>query len=296
MIFSVVCPLALDRYKVEPSFRALFADEGYAHYRVAMAYLGPRWGVGMLPERQNAPTLERQTSRAETHLGTSRLASSAMITRAPPTASRTCRSRVPRPTHVARRTPELVELALRRGATVELLLPARANVYANANLKAAQTLLDAGWPTLSLRLDPQMMHAKVRGPRVMVVCPPPQQRRHIVLPPLANLRSSAPSHPTPGPRLPQATLARSADGTRCAAFVGSANLVRGSLNLPVWLRLLPFDELNVLVQEETFCDELDGAMDGLFASAGAPVAPGARLLERSEWYSETSAWLDELWQ
>ena len=71
--------------------------------------------------------------------------------------------------------------------------------------------------------------------------------------------------------------------------------VRGSLNLPVWLRLLPFDELNVLVQEAAFCDELDGAMDGLFA-AGEPVAPGARLLESSSWYSETSAWLDELWQ
>ena len=78
--------------QVEPSFRALFADEGYAHYRVAMAYLGPRWGVGMLPERQNAPTLD----------GTSRLASSAILTRARPTARIACRSRVPRPKHVAR--------------------------------------------------------------------------------------------------------------------------------------------------------------------------------------------------
>ena len=39
---------------------------------------------------------------------------------------------------------ELLEMALRRGATVELLLPARANVYAHANLKAAQKLLERG--------------------------------------------------------------------------------------------------------------------------------------------------------
>jgi hypothetical protein len=59
-------------------------------------------------------------------------------------------------------------------------------------LLAAQRLVDAGWPTLTLSLDPEMMHAK-------------------------------------------AALAWDADG--CAtAFVGSANLVRGSMNLPVWLQ------------------------------------------------------------
>ena len=182
---------ALDRYEIEPAFRALFADETLTHYRVAMAYLGPRWGI------------------------------------------------------------ELVELALRRGAHVELLLPARANVYAHANLLAAQRLLDGNWPNLRLRLDPEMMHAK-------------------------------------------ATLARDADG-RMTAFLGSANLVRGSMNLPVWLRLLPFDELNVLVRDPAFCARLDGAMDELFERA-QPVEPAQRLVAASDWYSARSAWLDELWQ
>lgn len=54
--------------QVEPAFRALFSDASLRHYRVAMAYLGPRWGV------------------------------------------------------------ELIEMALARGARVDLLLPARANV------------------------------------------------------------------------------------------------------------------------------------------------------------------------
>ena len=80
-----------------------------------------------------------------------------------------------------------------------------------------------------------------------------------------------------------------------AAFLGSANLVRGSMNLPVWLRLLPFDELNVLVREPAFCAQLDGAMDDLFERA-QPVAPGQRLIAESDWYSERSAWMDELWQ
>ena len=182
---------ALDRYEIEPAFRALFADETLTHYRVAMAYLGPRWGI------------------------------------------------------------ELIELALRRGAHVELLLPARANVYAHANLLAAQRLLDGNWPNLRLRLDPEMMHAK-------------------------------------------ATLARDADG-RMTAFLGSANLVRGSMNLPVWLRLLPFDELNVLVRDPAFCARLDGAMDELFERA-QPVEPAQRLVAASDWYSARSAWLDELWQ
>ena len=89
-------------------------------------------------------------------------------------------------------------------------------------------------------------------------------------------------------------LARDADG-RLTAFLGSANLVRGSMNLPVWLRLLPFDELNVLVREPAFCARLDGAMDELFARA-QPVEPAQRLVAASGWYSARSAWLDELWQ
>ena len=48
-------PLLLPRsMQVEPCFRALFADERYSRYRVAMAYLGPRWGVGAPPTRQRA--------------------------------------------------------------------------------------------------------------------------------------------------------------------------------------------------------------------------------------------------
>ena len=92
----------------------------------------------------------------------------------------------------------------------------------------------------------------------------------------------------------KATLARDADG-RLTAFLGSANLVRGSMNLPVWLRLLPFDELNVLVREPAFCARLNGAMDELFARA-QPVEPAQRLVAASDWYSARSAWLDELWQ
>jgi hypothetical protein len=65
--------------------------------------------------------------------------------------------------------------------------------------------------------------------------------------------------------------------------------------LQVWLRLLPFDELNVLVREPAFCSQLDGAMDDLFERA-QPVAPGQRLIAASDWYSERSAWMDELWQ
>ena len=55
---------------------------------------------------------------------------------------------------------ELLEYALRRGATIALLLPERANVYAHENVKAAQTLLDARWPNLELYLHPEMVHAK----------------------------------------------------------------------------------------------------------------------------------------
>ena len=46
-------------------------------------------------------------------------------------------------------------------------VPARPNVYAHENLRAAQTLVDADWPTLALYLHPAMVHAKAtlaRGP------------------------------------------------------------------------------------------------------------------------------------
>jgi len=56
---------ASSRYEIEPAFRSLFSDTRFRHYRVVMAYLGPRWGV------------------------------------------------------------EMIEIALRRGASVELLLPAK---------------------------------------------------------------------------------------------------------------------------------------------------------------------------
>ena len=124
-------------------------------------------------------------------------------------------------------------------------------MYAHANLRAAQRLVDAGWPTLRLSLMPEMVHAK-------------------------------------------ATLAWDEEGN-ALAFLGSANLVRGSLNLPVWLRLLPFDELNVLVRDRAFGAQLDEAMDALFERA-QPIAPGQQLIAASDWYSERSAWLDELWQ
>ena len=88
------------RHEIEPTFRALFSDGRFGRYRIAMAYLGHRWGV------------------------------------------------------------ELLEFALKRGAVVELLLPACANVYAHENLKAAQALLDGGWPGLRLYLAPVMVHAK----------------------------------------------------------------------------------------------------------------------------------------
>ena len=162
---------------------------------------------------------------------------------------------------------ELLEFALRRGAVVELLLPACANVYAHENLKAAQALLDGGWPGLRLYLAPVMVHAK-------------------------------------------ATLAlRDDEGggggggeDDALAFLGSANLVRGSMNLPVHQGLLPYDELNVLVRDATFCRELDGALDGLFAKARR-VEPGEALLADPAWrdpkgrpYSDVRAQWEELWQ
>ena len=80
-----------------------------------------------------------------------------------------------------------------------------------------------------------------------------------------------------------------------AAFVGSANLVRGSMNLPVHTGLLPYDELNVLVSERRFCVSLNESMATLFERA-VPIAPGTDLLGESEWYSEATAQWEELWQ
>ena len=145
---------------------------------------------------------------------------------------------------------ELLEYALKRGAEVELLIPARPNVYANENLRAAQTLVDADWPNLSLYLHPEMVHAK-------------------------------------------ATLARSSD--KDLAFIGSANLVRGSLNLPVHCGLLPYDELNVLTSETSITSSLDASMETLFKEARL-VGKGEQLLDASEWYSEPRACWEELWQ
>ena len=98
----------------------------------------------------------------------------------------------------------------------------------------------------------------------------------------------------------KATLAFSeGDGAqhppRSLAFVGSANLVRGSLNLPVHCGLLPYDELNVLTSEPAICGTLDASMDTLFAAARR-VERGEQLLESSEWYDERRAQWEELWQ
>ena len=83
------------------------------------------------------------------------------------------------------------------------------------------------------------------------------------------------------------------------SFLGSANLVRGSMNLPVHCGLLPYDELNALIREPRFCADLDASMDELFAKA-RPVPSGTQLLSTSEWgtewYSERLACWEELWQ
>ena len=197
------------RYEIEPTFRALFSDTRLGRYRVAMAYLGHRWGV------------------------------------------------------------EVLEYALARGAVVELLLPARANVYAHENLKAAQTLLDRGWPGLRLYLHPEMVHAKATLAR--------------------------PAEEAAGVGVGEGKGEGVAADDAAVAFLGSANLVRGSMNLPVHCGLLPYDELNVLVRDTAFCDALDASMDGLFERA-TRIMPGTNLLEASDWYSERRAQWEELWQ
>ena len=127
------------RYEIEPAFRALFADESLLHYRVAMAYLGPRWlglglelglglGLGLGVGLGLGLTLTRVSSTGNPNPNQATV------------------------TLTLTRGVELVELALRRGAHVELLLPARANVYAHANLLAAQVRAQVGdrlTPTLS---------------------------------------------------------------------------------------------------------------------------------------------------
>jgi phosphatidylserine/phosphatidylglycerophosphate/cardiolipin synthase-like enzyme len=91
----------------------------------------------------------------------------------------------------------------------------------------------------------------------------------------------------------KATLARSSD--KDLAFIGSANLVRGSLNLPVHCGLLPYDELNVLTSETSITSSLDASMETLFKEARL-VGKGEQLLDASEWYSEPRACWEELWQ
>jgi phosphatidylserine/phosphatidylglycerophosphate/cardiolipin synthase-like enzyme len=87
------------------------------------------------------------------------------------------------------------------------------------------------------------------------------------------------------------------------ALLGSANLVRGSMNLPVWLDLLPYDELNVCVSEPRFCASLDASMNELWADADE-LDSNAQLLSGEEWaelheavrYSKWRAEWEELWQ
>ena len=157
---------------------------------------------------------------------------------------------------------ELLEYALRRGATIALLLPERANVYAHENVKAAQTLLDARWPNLELYLHPEMVHAKA----------------------MLAWEVDATADGSSG-------AAEAAAPT--VAFLGSANLVRGSLNLPVHCGLLPYDELNVLIRERAFCETLEASMAELFAQARR-VPAGEALLASTEWYEEARAQREEL--
>lgn len=155
------------------------------------------------------------------------------------------------------------------------MLPECANVYAHENRKAAQALLDGGWPTLRLFLSPVMVHAKAT---------------------LALRGDGAGGDGAGG----YGGSSSSTQGD--LAFLGSANLVRGSMNLPVHQGLLPYDELNVLVADAEFCATLDSALDKLFARA-RPIAPGHDLLAEPGWsdpkgraYSDARAQWEELWQ
>ena len=55
------------------------------------------------------------------------------------------------------------------------------------------------------------------------------------------------------------------------------------------------DELNVLIREESFCDELDESIDALIARARL-VERGEDVLSGAEWYSDSRAQWEELWQ
>lgn len=90
----------------------------------------------------------------------------------------------------------------------------------------------------------------------------------------------------------KATVACDDLGGHAVAFLGSANLVRGSMNLPVHCGLLPYDELNVLVREPAFCHHLNESMSVLFDRAQL-VRPEERDLLA---YRNTQAMWEELWQ
>ena len=126
------------------------------------------------------------------------------------------------------------------------------------NLRAAQRLIDARWPTLRVFMlpEPEMVHAKAT--LAYSSCTQPVQADNG-----SDGGDGADQGADQGPgrgRAREKLVQREG-----VAFLGSANLVRGSMNLPVHCGLLPYDELNVLVRDATFCKELDASMDGLFA-------------------------------
>ena len=45
------------------------------------------------------------------------------------------------------------------------------------------------------------------------------------------------------------------------------------MNLPVHCGLLPYDELNVMIRDESFCDDLDASMDALVEIAREVAKP-----------------------
>ena len=55
------------------------------------------------------------------------------------------------------------------------------------------------------------------------------------------------------------------------------------------------DELNVLIREEAFCNELDASIEALISRARL-VGRGENLLASTEWYSARRAQWEELWQ
>jgi len=75
------------------------------------------------------------------------------------------------------------------------------------------------------------------------------------------------------------------------------------MNLPVWLQLLPYDELNAWLSDPAFCAQLGKSMDDLWAGAEV-VEPGAQLLSGDKWaglrnsarYTVWRVDWEELWQ